>query len=242
MPWRERSFRAVLFDLDGTLIDTAGDIGRALNRTLAEVGAATVPAEVVPTLIGRGASVLMERALARGHLHPDREVRDVMLKRFLEHYGWLQERGESEAVAYPGAAAALATLAAAGLRLAVVTNKPRHLAERALELVGMRAFVGPVVGGDTCAQRKPHPEPLLHACTLLGVDPTDALMVGDSSNDVVAARAAGMRIVCVPYGYNEGAQPRDLACDDIVEQLSDLPALVIGAGMGGAPAGAGTRA
>ena len=87
-------------------------------------------------------------------------------------------------------------------------------------------WVGVVVGGDTCERRKPDPQPLLFACQALGLSPSQVLMVGDSINDVTAARAAGIPVVCVPYGYNEGRDPRSLACDAMIETLADLPGLL----------------
>ena len=95
-----------------------------------------------------------------------------------------------------------------------------------LERLGLSQWIEVIVGGDSCEQRKPHPQPLLLACQLLAVTPAQALMVGDSTIDVQAARAAGVRIVCVPYGYNEGNDPRTLACDAFIETLGELPALL----------------
>jgi len=223
--WRGVPPRAVLFDLDGTLIDTLGDIRLSLNRALAERGIGALELEVVRALIGRGAPALIERALEHaGHL-ADSDLRRALLERFLALYAAIQANGESSAVAYPDAAITLARLEAAGLKLAVVTNKSRALAIAALELAGLSS-VGLVVGGDTCGRRKPHPEPLVHACAVLGVATGHALMVGDSANDVAAARGAGMPVFCVPYGYNEGQDPRLLPCDGILERLADLPELL----------------
>ncbi len=219
--WPGSRPRAILFDLDGTLLDTVGDIRFALNQALADRALAPVGADVVRTLIGRGAPALIERALAHAGETATPETQKTVLARFLVHYAELQASGGSTATAYPGAVQTIAQLAAAGFGLGVVTNKSRHLAVAALELAGLAA-IPLVVGGDTCQRRKPHPEPLLYACNALGVSPAEALMVGDSVNDVVAARAAGIPVVCVPYGYNEGEDPRALPCDGILERLSDL--------------------
>jgi len=219
--WAGPRPRAILFDLDGTLLDTAEDIRLALNRALAERRLGALDRDVVRTLIGRGAPALIERALVHVGSDAGSETREALLARFLVHYAALQADGGSTATAYPGAVAAIGQLAAAGFGLGVVTNKSRQLAVAALELAGL-AIIPLVVGGDTCVHRKPHAEPLLHACKSLGVTPAEALMVGDSVNDVAAARAAGMRVLCVPYGYNEGADPRTLPCDGILEELPDL--------------------
>ncbi|HTT42414.1 MAG TPA: phosphoglycolate phosphatase [Steroidobacteraceae bacterium] len=218
--------RAVLFDLDGTLLDTVADIHLALNRALAEQGAAALPLEYVRTLIGRGAPSLVQRVVARLSPRPWPVDAVLLLQRFYFHYDDLHERHEHEARVYPGVAAGLERLHADGVRLGVVTNKPRHTATALLVQLGLSQWIDVVVGGDTAEQRKPHPQPLLHACEALQVLPAHALMVGDSSIDVQAARAAGMRIVCVPYGYNEGADPRALPCDALIDSVAELCGLL----------------
>ncbi len=227
--WRGQPLEAVLFDLDGTLLDTALDIALALNRATAEFGWAPIPAPEVRDMIGRGAPMLFERAanLQGRALTP--ELHGQMTERFFHHYGALEETGECMAQPYPGALEALRALHGAGLRIAVVTNKQQRFAEALLALRGLRPWVDCVVGGDTCERRKPDPMPLLFACESLGVAPVRALMVGDSTNDVQAARAAGIPVLCVPHGYNEGRDPRDLPCDALVEHLGDLPGLLLAA-------------
>jgi phosphoglycolate phosphatase len=115
----------------------------------------------------------------------------------------------------------------AGLRTAVVTNKQERFASGLLQRLGLLEWVDLVVGGDSCERRKPDPQPLLFACERLNAPPARALMVGDSINDVTAARAANIAVVCVPYGYNEGNDPRELACDALIEDLSHLPPLIL---------------
>lgn len=222
--------RAVLFDLDGTLLDTVADITLALNRALAEQQSAPLGLEYVRNLIGRGAPVLVQRVVARLSSRPWPVDPVLLLQRFYFHYDRLHELQEHEARMYPGVAEGFAQLHAQGLRLGVVTNKSRHTATALLVQLNLSPWVEVVVGGDTAEQRKPHPQPLLHACAALQVLPAQTLMVGDSAIDVAAARAAGMRVVCVPYGYNEGADPRTLACDAFIDTLADLPALLRAAG------------
>lgn len=218
----------VLFDLDGTLVDTAADIALALNAALAEFEVAPLEERRVRDLIGRGAAVLIERALAQRGVDADAALRERVFARFLAQYHHLHHAGHSTAQAYPGAFEGLSTLRARGLKLAVVTNKQRSLAILTLRHAGLAPLFELVVGGDTCAERKPRPEPLLHAGRALGFAPAALLMVGDSANDVTAARAAGMPVWCVPYGYNEGVDPRSLPCDRFVESLAELPACVAG--------------
>jgi phosphoglycolate phosphatase len=221
-----RPVQAVLFDLDGTLLDTVADICSALNRALAEQSLPALPQSVVRALIGRGVRALVQRAAAR--LAAAGEAADAvrLLERFNFHYARLSERGESQTRVYPGVAAGLGGLHALGLPLAVVTNKPKQAAVELLARLGLGRWIAVVVGGDSGLPRKPQPQPLLSACEELQVPPARALMVGDSLTDVLAARAAGLAVVCVPYGYNEGADPRALPCDAFVESVADLPALL----------------
>jgi phosphoglycolate phosphatase len=217
----------VLYDLDGTLLDTAADIALALNRALREYGWENIPQSDVRLMIGRGGQVLVERAaqLQRRTLAPAQLTEIV--DRFYEHYGELEARNEAVAQPYPGAAETLQRLRAAGLRSAVVTNKLHRFAVELFERLQLSDSIDLIVGGDTCERRKPDPQPLLHACTALGLAPSETLMVGDSINDVLAARAAGIPVVCVTYGYNEGQDPHSLPCDDWIDSLDELPALIL---------------
>ena len=225
--WRGRALRAVLFDLDGTLLDTAADIALALNRASAEQGWAPVPLDEVRRMIGRGAPILIDRAAAFLGRAVDPAQHARILERFFDHYGSLEEAGECAARPYAGAAEALRSLHAAGVRIAVVTNKQHRFATALLHHQGLADWVDCVVGGDSCTRRKPDPEPLVYACAELGVTPAAALMVGDSTNDVQAARGAGIPVFCVPHGYNEGQDPRSLPCDLLLEGLGELPGLLI---------------
>ena len=224
-----RCLQAVLFDLDGTLLDTVADLSVALNRALAEQNLAGLSADEVRTLIGRGLPTLIERAVARLGAAGGRLDRALLLERFHVHYERIHQQQEIQTCVYPGVSAGLAGLRALGLSLAVVTNKPQKAAVDLLARLGLGRWVNVVVGGDSGIYRKPHPQPLLSACEQLQVRPAQALMVGDSLIDVLAARAAGLAVVCVPYGYNEGADPRALPCDGFVESVDELPALLAAA-------------
>jgi phosphoglycolate phosphatase len=224
--WRGRPLKGVLFDLDGTLLDTAADIAQALNLALGEYGIAAFPVSEVILMVGRGSPALIERATAARGKTPSGAERAAMLERFFHHYGELEEQGQSQAVAYPGAAEALQRLHAAGVKVAVVTNKHYRFASALMHYLKLSPWIDLIVGGDTCERRKPDPQPLLFACSSMGLTAAEALMVGDSINDVGAARAAGIPVVCVPYGYNEGRDPRTLDCDAMVETLAELPGLV----------------
>ena len=224
--WRGQRVAAVLFDLDGTLLDTLADIASALNRTMVERDCKPLAEADVRGMIGRGAPILIERAAASQGRFIDAAAQAAMTERFFHHYGQLEESNEHSARPYAGAAESLRILHDAGLRTAVVTNKQHRFAAALLNRLGLAHWVDVVVGGDTCPQRKPDPQPLLFACESLHVPPSSALMVGDSVNDVQAARAAGIPIVCVSYGYNEGRDPRSLECDVLLDSLAELPALL----------------
>lgn len=224
--WRGQPLSAVLFDLDGTLLDTVADIALALNRTMLEHGYDSLAESDVRRIIGRGSPILIERAAAAQGGTMDEAAQAAMLERFFHHYGELEESNEDRARPYPGAAECLQRLHGAGLRTAVVTNKQHRFADALLRRLDLAGWVDVVVGGDTCARRKPDPQPLLFACESLQVPASESLMVGDSVNDVQAARAAGIPVVCVSYGYNEGRDPRTLDCDSLLDSLADLPALL----------------
>ena len=225
--WRGRALAAVLFDLDGTLFDTAGDIALALNRATADFGWEALDVGVVHRLIGRGSPQLLRRAAQVLGRDADEATYAAMLERFFHHYALLEEREECAAAPFDGALEAVRRLHAAGLKIGIVTNKQRRFADALVRSGGLCASVDLIVGGDTCERRKPHPEPLLYACAALTAPPAAALMVGDSANDVEAARAAGIPVICVPYGYNEGCDPRLLPCDALVESLAQLPAMLL---------------
>jgi phosphoglycolate phosphatase len=224
--WRGQALSAVLFDLDGTLLDTVADIALALNRTMLEHGCLPLAEDDVRRMIGRGSPILIERAAAaQGRVIGD-AMRAQMLERFFHYYGELEELNEDRAQPYAGAAESLRALHEAGLRTAVVTNKQHRFADALLKRLGLSGWIDVVVGGDTCIRRKPDPLPLLFACESLQVPANASLMVGDSVNDVQAARAACIPIVCVTYGYNEGRDPRTLDCDAFLDTLAGLPALL----------------
>ena len=218
-----RSFRAVLIDLDGTLVDTASEIGLALGRTLIEFKVVPLAQAEVTALIGRGVRSLVERAIElRGARDVDMEA---VVARFHSHY---MQTVATEARLYPGAREGVDALHAAGRKLAIVTNKPRSYTERLLAYLKVDAMFDAVFAGDDGIARKPAADMVLAACASLGADASEALMIGDSDNDVLAARAAGCRVWCVPYGYNEGHSVESLECDRVVATIEDAAKAVIG--------------
>ena len=206
--------KAVLVDLDGTLLDTAPDIAAAANAMLAEQGLAPLPTGVVREFIGSGMRAVVERCL-RERAKP---FGDAMLESFQRHYERLNGAAAS---AFPGVMESLGRLRGAGLRLACVTNKAAAFTLPLLEKSGIAGFLDATVTPDQAGRRKPDPEPFLHACRLLGTAPRESLVVGDSWNDAEGARAAGCPVLLVAYGYNEGRDVRSLDSDGVVGSFGE---------------------
>jgi phosphoglycolate phosphatase len=217
-----QDIRAVIFDLDGTLVDSAGEIAVALNRTLAELERAPIPKKDVEALIGRGVRVLVERALRIARV-PSTQV-DAAVERFEEHYA---ATVGTEATLFPGVRAGMLLLEKAGIAMGVVTNKPRYFTEQLLDRLEVSGLLRAVVAGDDGHTKKPSGDMLLAAARDLGCDIDSTLMIGDSDNDVLAAREAGCLVWCVPYGYNEGRPPEALACDRLVESVDAAARLLL---------------
>jgi phosphoglycolate phosphatase len=218
--------RAVLFDLDGTLLDSAPDLAAAANAMLGELGLPGRDPAVIATYIGKGIPRLVERTLA-GSL--DATADPAALARALPIYErhYAAESGR-RSVPFPGVVEGLHALRAAGVPLACITNKAERLTVDLLRRTALDGFFDVLMCGDTVARKKPDPEPVLAACGRLGVAPADALMIGDSANDVQAARAAGCPVWCVPYGYNEGRPVESLDCDALVPDLAEAARRVLG--------------
>ena len=217
--------RAVLFDLDGTLLESAPDLAAAANAMLAELGLPARDPAVIATYIGKGIPKLVERTLT-GSL--DAAADPVLFAQALPQYErcYAEESGR-RSVPFPGVIEGLRALRDAGLPLACITNKAERFTLDLLQRTGLDGFFPVVVCGDTVVRKKPDPEPVLTACARLTVRPADALMIGDSANDVQAARAAGCPVWCVPYGYNEGRPVETLDCDLIVPDIAEAARRVL---------------
>jgi phosphoglycolate phosphatase len=217
-----RHYAAYLFDLDGTLVDSAPDINSALNAALIAIDRPTVDATLTRYWVGHGSRVLIERALT--HVGATDAVADKRtmaraMEAFIEHY---RAHIADASRPYPGVVEALHGLRDRGAQLAVVTNKLGDLSEQLLRALRLRAFFAIVVGGDTLRERKPDAAPALHACRHMNVDARDTLFVGDSITDVETARAAGCSVVCVRDGYNQGTPAEDLGADGVIDSLIAL--------------------
>ncbi|MGB3287688.1 MAG: phosphoglycolate phosphatase [Burkholderiaceae bacterium] len=213
-------FSAVLLDLDGTLLDTIPDLASAANAMRQDLGLPALAQETIATYVGKGTGHLVMRALSNNDQGkaPTPEELQQGLAIFDRHYH--RYNGEASTL-YPGVLEGLQAFRQAGAKMAIVTNKPTEFTLPLLPRFGLDQYMDHVVCGDTCEQKKPHPMPLLHACDLLGIAPQDALAIGDSVNDALAARAAKIRVLAVPYGYNEGMDVRILEVDDIVTSIAD---------------------
>lgn len=213
--------KAVLFDLDGTLVDTAPDIAVAVNRMLVDMGRTGYPLERILQWVGNGAPRLVKRALT-GSLEADPPAAEFERGHalFLEHYA----AGICEqSTPYPHARRLLADLRACGIRTGCVTNKPERLSRLLFDALSLSSLLDVLVGGDSLGVKKPDPEPLRHACRQLDVEVADTVYVGDSLTDCEATVAAGMTMVAVTYGYHRGADLTQAPNAAIIDSLDALP-------------------
>jgi phosphoglycolate phosphatase len=211
---------AIAFDLDGTLLDTVHELATAVNALLDELGYPPLAQDVVGALIGKGMANLVRRALAlAADVSPDAvdnfEVKDA-LGRYQAHYA---SRLGRETRLFPGMVEGLVRLKAMGIPLAVITNKATRFVRPHLVTAGIEQFFAVVIGGDDLPTKKPDPGPLRHAAAVFGIPTGRLLMVGDSGNDVEAARGAGCPVLVVPYGYREGRPVHELEADGIVASV-----------------------
>ena len=214
--------RAIVFDLDGTLIDSAPDLADALNGVLRSQGLREHALDDVKAMVGAGAKVLIQRGFAaNGKALSEREA-DHLLPAFLADY---RARATDKTHLMPGAQRLLTQLAAAGVRLGLCTNKPEDITRQILEDLAVASLFGSIVGGDTTPAKKPDPHPLLYTLEELGCAADEALMVGDSAADAGAAKAAGTGLALVTFGYSQ-VPVAELGPGILIEHFDDfLPAL-----------------
>jgi phosphoglycolate phosphatase len=215
-----RKFRpkAIVFDLDGTLVDSAPEIASALNAAMAGIGQPPFPLTDVQSFIGGGAKVALQRALAARGSQIEAAVFDSMMASFYEVYAEVSRKGNG---LYPGVIETLTALRAREIPLGVCTNKADHITAIALAALGIRQFFSTVVGARDDIPRKPAPDMLLKALSALDATPAEGLVVGDSKSDVGSARAAGCPVIAVSYGYPHGPIA-DLGADLVIDQMADL--------------------
>jgi phosphoglycolate phosphatase len=220
-------WQAAIVDLDGTMVDTVGDFELALNRMLADLGCRGVDRGFIERTVGRGSEHLIRSTL--GEVGADPASYDVAWQRYQAHY--LAINGSASRV-YDGVVDGLQRLVQHGLKLACLTNKPGAFAKPLLAAKGLDRFFAVVFGGDAFERKKPDPLPVLRACAALGTAPGRTLVIGDSSNDARAARAAGCPVVLVGYGYNHGEPVAAAGADAVIERLDRLDLQAVSARSG----------
>ena len=215
----------LLFDLDGTLVDSAPDLALAVNKTLKDLGKKEVNQQTIHHWVGNGAKVLVERALSGSatiNAQLDAALVEDALAIFLAHY---QNCLCVKSALYEDVKEGLFTLKAAGFRLAIITNKPEEFIQPILKALAIDNVFELLIGGDTLAEKKPHPAPLNYALAQLNVSAKQCLMIGDSKNDILAAKAANIDSIGLTYGYNYGEDIRQYQpqwCFDTFNELLTL--------------------
>lgn len=210
----------LMFDLDGTLIDSVPDIAEAVNRTLADLNRQTFDENTVRNWVGNGAKVLIERALkASQNDEPQPVTIDTALQHFFCHYA--QQTCE-KTVAYQGVHTGLQQLYQAGFCMAIITNKPSQFVPAILQTLGWQDWFSLVLGGDSLPLKKPDPMPLLFTCEKLQFNTDNSYMIGDSKNDILAGKNANIKTLAVSYGYNYGEDIRDFSPDRTFDSFVEL--------------------
>ncbi|QNW94570.1 phosphoglycolate phosphatase [Acinetobacter seifertii] len=209
----------ILFDLDGTLVDSAADLYRSMNLSLQSLGWPLVTEVQIREWVGKGASKLCESVLLHLFGKLDAEQDKVLLHTFVETYG--AELCVNTQV-YSGVPEFLKHCQTLNIKMACVTNKPVKLAQGLLDALELSSYFQVVLGGDSLPERKPHPLPLLHCMQSLNTSASQSLMIGDSSNDVEAARRAGIDCIVVSYGYNHGESIYDCQPQQVIDSLAEL--------------------
>ena len=211
--------RAVAIDLDGTMVDTAADFHVAINRMRAEFGMTPVSIETVIRFVGKGMEHLVRSILAED-VAAD-ELDTLFPRAFASYHQHYRDINGDHSRLYPDVVAGLEAMQAQGLRLACVTNKPIAFARQLLQKTGLLSYFEVIYGGDSLPRKKPDPCAMLQVCRDFDLQPIQLLAIGDSINDAQAARAAGCRVVIVPYGYNHGLPVQTIEADGIVGTLLD---------------------
>ncbi|MFT5425724.1 MAG: phosphoglycolate phosphatase [Gammaproteobacteria bacterium] len=216
----------VVLDLDGTLVDSVPDLAYSLDSMLQKLGMPDAGEMKTREWVGNGIERLVKRALSNNFApddldkEPDASLFEKALPLFISEY---KQNACKRSRLYEGVREGLDYLLQNDFKLACVTNKPSQFTNIVLETLGIQNAFGIVISGDTLAKKKPDPLPLLHAAEHFGVSASKALMVGDSVNDVSAARAAGFQILCVNYGYNHGQDIRLANPDLVIDSLAEFP-------------------
>lgn len=209
----------IVFDLDGTLIDSVPDVGAAMNRMLAGAGYAQIPDERVRDYVGWGARVMIEKALATAGVETPASELEQRLNEYIAFY---RAAPAERTIVYPGVRDVLDKLAAAGVPMGICTNKPQAMSELVLEALDMSRYFAAVLGGDIVPHRKPDGRHVHDTLRLMNAEGRSAVMIGDSETDMAAGRDAGLPVIAVTYGYAHG-DPHQLDADIRLDDFADLP-------------------
>lgn len=218
--------KVLLFDLDGTLVDSAPDLALALNHTLERLERETFSHDTIRSWVGNGAQTLVKRGLS-GDTLVDEAIAPELVNEALDIFLDFYARNLCvDTVTYPNVVPTLKSLKAKDYRLVLVTNKPYDFIQPLLEGLGMNGLFELCLGGDSLARKKPDPLPLLHVCERLEIGTSQCVMVGDSKNDIQAANAANMQSIGVSYGYNYGEQITVYEPDSVVDDFAEILTLL----------------
>jgi len=212
----------LLFDLDGTLVDSVPDLALAVNQMLIELGLSAYSQDIIRGWVGNGANILVQRALS-GDAEISTDLDELLIKRGLEiFYQTYQSFNCIETRLYPEVLDTLTELKQRGYRLAIITNKPERFIAPIVDGLGLNGLFELIIGGDTLEKRKPDPLPLHYACQQLSVNTDQCVMIGDSKNDILAAKAANMQSVALTYGYNYGEDIGIYHSELVIDNFADL--------------------
>ena len=210
----------IVFDLDGTLIDSVPDVGAAMNRMLVGAGYPQIADKHVRDYVGWGARAMIEKALATAGVQAEE---DEIERRLSEYLAFYRAAPADRTIVYPGVREVLDKLRAEGTPMGICTNKPHAMSELVLEALDMSRYFSAVLGGDAARHRKPDGRHVHETLRLMGAEGTSAVMIGDSETDMAAGRDAGLPVIAVTYGYAHG-DPAKLDADIFIDRFGDLPA------------------
>lgn len=212
----------LLFDLDGTLVDSAPDLAFAVNKTLIKLGLAPFSQDVIRGWVGNGANILIQRALS-GNAEISTNLDSALIERALAIFFQIYQTHTCvETRLYSNVLSTLTELKARGYRLAIITNKPEQFIAPIVNGLAMDGLFELIVGGDTLEKRKPDPLPLHYACQRLSVNVEQCVMIGDSKNDILAAKAANMNSIALTYGYNYGENIASYQPELVLNNFADI--------------------
>lgn len=214
--------KAIFFDLDGTLVDSIPDLAHAIDNMLHDLQLPLAGEDRVRLWVGNGARKLVLRALAYALPSEESAIDEALFSRAHGLFSLHYQQSADNSRLYPNVLPTLKRLKDAGIRLALITNKPTQFIPSILKHVGLDEMFEVILGGDSLAQQKPHPLPLLHAMQQFALSANDCVMVGDSGNDIYAACACGMASICVTYGYNHGEDPFSLPANAHIDDFAQL--------------------